>query len=307
MRLGTGRHTYELVKGWGRLPEGKRFGYTHGVAVDGKGRVLIHNQSPDAVAIFDPDGNFLGSWGSGFKEGAHGMQLSREAEGEFLYFADIARHCVVKTTLDGEELWRIGYPKESGLYEAPEKFVPTNVAIAPNGDFYVTDGYGQWYIHQYNRNAEYIRSWGGRGSEPGLLACPHGIIVDIRGGEPRVLVADRGNERLQYFSLDGEYLETVSGELRRPCHFDIRGEDLLIPDLFGRVTIFDRNNHLITHLGDTPGVEYEPDYPNLPHEQRIPGKFISPHAAYWDAEGNIYVVEWISDGRVTKLRRVREG
>jgi hypothetical protein len=118
-----------------------------------------------------------------------------------------------------------------------------------------------------------------------------------------VLVADRGNTRLQYFTMDGEYLSMVTEELRRPCHFDIRDKDLLIPDLFGRVTIFDADNKLITHLGDTPDVDKHPDYPNLPHDQRIPGKFISPHSAIWDRAGNIYVVEWISDGRVTKLAR----
>src|SRR5881394_2856269 len=146
---GMGQHTYEFIHDWARLPAGKSFGYTHGVVVDSAGRILIHNQSEDAVAIFDPDGNFLGSWGAEFKDGAHGMQLNREADGEFLYFCDIVRHLVIKTTLGGEEVWRIGYPKESGVYEAPEKFTPTNAAIAPNGDVYVTDGYGQSYVHQY--------------------------------------------------------------------------------------------------------------------------------------------------------------
>jgi DNA-binding beta-propeller fold protein YncE len=302
--LGTGVHTYELVPGWAKLPEGKQFGYTHGAAVDTRGRVFIHNMSSDAVVIFDPEGNFINSWGSRFKEGAHGMQLSRETDGEFLYLSVSSQHLVVKTTLDGEIVWTLEYPKESGLYESADQFVPTNLAIAPNGDFYVADGYGRGYIHQYNARAEYIRSWGGRGTEPGKMNCPHGIIVDVRKGEPRVLVADRGNVRLQYFTMEGEFLEIVTGDLRHPCHFDIRGDDLLIPDLHGRVTICGRENQLLTHLGDNPGVQTQSGYPNLPHEKRIPGRFISPHAAIWDSDGNIYVVEWISDGRVTKLRKL---
>jgi len=302
--LGSGAHTYELVEGWGQLPAGKAYGYTHGLAEDSQGRIYVHNQSPDAVVVFDPDGKFITSWGEDFAAGAHGMQLRKEGNTEFLYLADIARHIVVKTTLDGDVVWTLEYPKESGVYDDPKKYTPTNVAFAPNGDFYIADGYGESYIHQYNSKAEYIRTWGGKGAEAGKMSCPHGLWVDTRGTQPLLVVADRANVRLQYFTLDGKHVSFVTEELRHPCHFSQRGDDMLIPDLFGRVTIFDKANKLIAHLGDTPGVEKTEGYPNLPKEQRVPGKFISPHSAIWDHLGNIYVVEWISDGRVTKLRRV---
>ena len=302
--LGSGDHQYEWVEGWGQLPAGVQYGYTHGVCVDSQGRIFIHNQSKDAMIVFDPDGKFIKSWGPEFAGGAHGLQLSKEGNEEFLYLADIARRKVVKTTLDGEVVWTLEYPKESGVYPNPEKFVPTNVAIAPNGDFYVADGYGSSYIHQYNSKAEYIRTWGGDGTELGKLKCPHGIAVDTRDGDPKVLVADRANVRLQWFSLDGKFLSVVNQELRHPCHFDQRDGELLIPDLHGRVTIFDKNNQLVVHLGDNEGVNKTPGYPNLTHEQRQSGKFISPHSACWDHEGNIYVVEWINDGRVSKLRKI---
>jgi hypothetical protein len=302
--LGTGRHTYEPVEGWGALPEGVRYGYTHAVCEDSQGRIYIHNQSKDSVIVFDGDGRFIKSWGAEYAEGAHGMQLSKEGGDEFLYLAPTSQHFICKTTLDGEVLWKREYPKESGLYEKAEQYVPTNIAIAPNGDFYVADGYGLGYVHQYDKDANYVRSWGGKGSEPGKMNCPHGIWIDTRSGEPRVLVADRGNIRLQYFTMDGKHIGFVTDELRHPCHFDVREGDLLIPDLHGRVTIFDKDNKLVTHLGDNPGVEKREGYPNLPHEQRLPGQFISPHMAIWDHDGNIYVTEWINDGRVTKLRRV---
>lgn len=303
--LGEGRHTYEVVADWAKLPKSKQFGTTHGVCVDRQGRVFIHNQSKDAVAIFDANGKFMESWGEEFAGGAHGMQRSDEAEGEFLYLADIERKLVAKTTLDGEIIWTIGAPKNlDGVYGEGRPFVPTNVAIAPRGDFYVADGYGQSWIHQYSSKAKWIRSWGGKGAEPGKMDCPHGIAVDLRGPTPLLVVADRANVRLQYFTLDGKHAGFVTENLRHPCHFDQRGGDLLIPDLFGRVTILDRENRLVTHLGDNPGVEKLEGYPNLPAASRVPGKFISPHAACWDADGNIYVVEWISDGRITKLRRV---
>jgi DNA-binding beta-propeller fold protein YncE len=302
--LGTGRHTYEPVENWGKLPEGVQYGYTHGVCEDSQGRIYIHNQSKDSVIVFDPDGNFIKSWGTEYAQGAHGMQYHKESDGEFLYLAPTSQHFICKTTLDGEVVWKREYPKESGVYQKPEEYVPTNIAIAPSGEFYVADGYGLSYIHQYDKDANYVRTWGGKGSEPGQMNCPHGIWIDTRGPAPRVLVADRANVRLQYFTMDGKHVGFVTDELRHPCHFDERDGDLLIPDLHGRVTIFDKSNKLITHLGDTPGVEKTPGYPNLPHEQRHLGRFISPHMAIWDHSGNIYVVEWINDGRVTKLRRV---
>jgi hypothetical protein len=271
--------------------------------VDSHGRVFIHNASPDSVCIFDPDGTFIKSWGQDYEAGAHGMLLNRESDGEYLYLAATTQHSVVKTTLDGEVVWQIGCPKECPAYESPDQFVPTNVAVAPNGDFYVADGYGLSWIHQYNSKAEHIRSWGGVGAEPGKMRCPHGIWVDTRGAEPVLVVADRANVRLQYFTLDGEHIGFVTDELRHPCHFDQRGDDLLIPDLMGRVTIFDRNNRLICHLGDNPDPALRANN-DVPQNRLVPGQFCSPHAACWDASGNIYVVEWLHYGRVTKLRRV---
>ena len=301
--LGADTHKYLVAKNWGQLPAGKALGYTHGVQEDSQRRIFIHNQSPDAVMIFDAVGRFIKSWGRDFEAGAHGMQLRREGNEEFLYLADYVRHIVVKTTLDGVEVWRLGWPKESGLYANEGEYKPTNVAFAPNGDFYVADGYGKGFIHHYNLKAELIRSWGGPGDAPGKMNCPHGLWVDTRGAQPTLVVADRENHRLQTFSLDGQHLSFTAGDLRRPCHFDARGPHLLVPDLAGRVSILDRDNTLVTHLGDNPDPAQRAN-PGVPIEKRVAGRFCSPHAATWDHQGNIYVVEWLRPGRVTKLLRV---
>ncbi|GMU20487.1 MAG: hypothetical protein AMXMBFR13_05840 [Phycisphaerae bacterium] len=306
--FGRGEHTYELEPNWARLPEGKKFGNTHGVAEDSQGRMFIHNQSPtgDSVCIFDADGKFIKSWGQQFAAGAHGMTLHKEGKEEFLYLAATSLHKIYKTTLDGEVIWEKGAPPLKDVYPDDSKYVPTNIAIAPNGDFYVADGYGQHWIHQYTAKGDHVRSWGGAGKEPGKMSCPHGLWVDTRGDQPLVVVADRANVRLQYFTLDGKHVKFVTENLRHPCHFRIRGKDLLIPDLHGRVTLFDKDNKLIAHLGidsDEEKWDRPEGYPNVPREKRVAGKFISPHDACWDAKGNIYVVEWVPDGRVTKLRR----
>jgi hypothetical protein len=318
--VGSGEHTYEVIDSWPRLPEGKQFGNTHGVVELADGRILIHNASPtgDCVAEFDPAGKFIRSWGKEFFPGAHGMQLRVEKGEEFLYFATTTNRSIVKTNTKGEHVFDIvGYPKEAldangkPLYQpnekhtAEERYAPTNIAFHPtDGSFYVADGYGSNYVHHYDAAGNYLRSWGGTGSEPGQMKCPHGIWCDTRdASNPRLVVADRANVRLQYFTLDGKYLSMVTDELRHPCHFDQRGGELLIPDLKGRVTIFDKDNKLVVHLGDNPDEQQRANN-RVPDDQRTPGRFCSPHQAIWDRAGNIYVVEWLFDGRVTKLRKV---
>jgi hypothetical protein len=313
--LGTGEHTYEWVDNWGKLPDGKKFGDTHAVVQTADGRIFIHNASPtgDATCIFDPDGNFISSWGRQFAGGAHGMDLRKEGDTEFLYLAPTSMHKVFKTTLAGEVVMELDFPKQARDvkdghlipdYTSEKKFVPTFIALPDNGDFYVTDGYGSNYIHRYNIKGEYIQSWGGTGSEPGKLKCPHGIWVDTRNGaEPTLVVADRANVRLQWFTLDGKFIKMVTDELRHPCMFDQRGGDLLVPDLKGRVTLLDQDNKLITHLGDNPDKKQWANH-GVKQADTKPGIFCTPHSARFDSQGNIFVVEWLPYGRVTKLKKL---
>jgi hypothetical protein len=126
-------------------------------------------------------------------------------------------------------------------------------------------------------------------------------MVDTRGANPTLVVADRSNRRLQYFSLDGRHLGFVTEELRAPCHFHTHGDVMLIPDLESRVTLFDKNNQLITHLCD--GTHYN-GIRDKARDKFTAGKFVAPHSAIFDHAGNIFVVEWVEVGRVTKLRKM---
>jgi hypothetical protein len=177
------------------------------------------------------------------------------------------------------------------------------VAIAPNGDLYVGDGYGSYYVNQYNSKAEYIRTFGGKGSAPGQLNEPHGIWVDTRGNHPLLVVADRRNNRLQRFTMEGTHVDFVPG-FRLPCHFDEQRGHVVVPDLHGRVTLIDKDNQVIEHLGDSNAPVWNNPLRSRPRDAFIPGQFICPHGACFDHEGNIFVVEWVEVGRVTKLRRV---
>lgn len=304
MRLGTDSHCYEWVEGWAKVPAHVTLGYTHGVVEDSQGRIYIHHTGTPSIVVFDADGNYLKAWGDAYSAGAHGLHLSKETGGEYLYLSATGLNVVVKTTLDGHEIYRIGTPDLPDVYTAEKKFVPTETAVAPTGDVYVADGYGQPWIHQYNSKAEYIRSFGGPGSELGKLNNPHGIMIDTRGSEPLVLVADRGNHRLQYFTLDGQAVKVTAGMLRLPCTAVPYQDELYIPDLHSRLTILDKNDQLVTHLGERENGWQIEGWPNIAHELRQVGNFTSPHGMHVDGSGNIYVVEWISDGRITKLMRV---
>ncbi len=303
--LGEGRHRYQWIKGWAKLPEGMRFGNTHGaVVIDSQGHVLMNTDTENAVIVFDPDGKFVKAWGREWKGGSHGMALHREGRSEYVYLTHHSRHEFAKFTLDGQVVWIKGYPVESSKYQKAEEFRPTGVAVAPSGEFYVTDGYGKSWVHHYNAKGDYIRSFGGEGTEQGKLRQPHGIWIDRRATAPRVLVADRANQRLQWFSLTGEPLTMLDSGLRRPSNFHEREKDIVIADLQGRVTIIDGDNKIVTHLGDNPDPEKRGRNP-IPPEQWSDGHFISPHCPRWDAQGNLYVAEWLSTGRITKLARLK--
>lgn len=312
---GAGDHQYEAHHDWGELPARISYGNTHGVCVDSQGLVYIHHtvnaasQSDDTVVVFDPRGRFVRSWGGEFKGGAHGLAIRREGTEEFLYFCDTRRAVVAKYSLRGERVWELGYPEESPAYQPASdgkrpRYSPTNLAIASTGDIYVADGYGSSFINVYDARGRWKFTFGGRGREPGRLDCPHGIAIDRRAGQERVLVADRTNRRLQYFSLDGKPLGfAAEGAVKLPCHFDHRGQTLLVPDLEARVTLLDAQDRLITHLGEDPSGTWG-ELRKQPRERFPAGRFICPHSACFDPEGNIFVVEWVEAGRVTKLRRI---
>lgn len=302
--LGAGRHHYEWLRDWAKLPAGMEFGNTHGcVVADARGRILMNTDSEHAVVIFDLAGNYLGSWGKELSAGLHGMTIVGEKGTEYLYLAHHKRREVLKTNMDGEILWTLGYPEESGLYESSETFRPTSVAVHTDGRLFVADGYGESWVHLYDADQRYIRSIGGKGSAAGEMKTPHGLWIDTRNETPVLLVADRENHRLQIFSLDGEHLDIIDGELRRPCNMHQHDNDLVVADLAGRVTVFDKNFHLITHLGDNPDPEKRAQN-GVPREEWVNGQFISPHSACWDANGDLYVTDWLALGRISKLKRL---
>jgi hypothetical protein len=312
--VGSGLHTYECVHDWLAPPDGLVWGDTHGLSQDEQGHIYVAhtvNKSSmrgESVVVYDAAGRFVAAFGEEFRGGAHGLGLRREPEGELLYHCDINRCKIVKTSLDGKPFWSHGYPREDAAYaDRPIDFVPTNVAFAPNGDFFVADGYGSHHVLRFSRNGKFLGEIGRPGHGDGEFNTPHGLFVDSRGREPVLLVADRGNRRMQAFTLDGAHIRTIKDEahLRMPCHFHTRGDWMVCPDLDSQVCILDRQYNVIAQLGDGQAANGEVgSRRNQSRSEFTPGRFITPHAAIFLHDGNILVAEWLPIGRITLLRRV---
>src|SRR2546430_957589 len=194
--VGSGVHTYECVHDWLVPPDGLVWGDTHGLAQDQQGHIYVAhtvNKSSmrgEAVVIYDSSGRFIRAFGEEFRGGAHGLGVRREKGAEVLYHCDINQCKMMKTTLNGERLWAHGYPREDPAYAGrPIDFVPTNVAFAPNGDFYVSDRYGSHHLLPVFSNGEVGSRRRQSRSEftPGQFITPHAAIF-LHGGD--ILVAE---------------------------------------------------------------------------------------------------------------------
>ncbi len=312
--VGEGEFTFECHHNWGELPETVHWGETHGVAIDEEGLIYVKHRNKaetpvDAIVVFDSAGKCVRSFGKEYHTGGHGIDIRKDGGEEFLYLSDVTHNFFAKSTKTGDQIWKKAAPPEAKVYEDPKnKYSPTNIAFGPDGGFYVADGYGSNYIHQYDKDNNWVRMWGGTGDAPGQMKTPHGIWLDNRPGrEPTLIVADRANARMQYFSLTGEHLSFLT-EVSFPAAIDIQGEIMLVPDLHARITLFDKDNKVITHLGYDPEWTKQVLADNLKLRQNPDlfqaGKFVHPHDAAFDKDGNIYVAEWVPKGRVTFLKKV---
>lgn len=329
--LGEGEHRYEVIHDWAKLPDQYTWQTTHNVAVGRDGTVyVIHEgrlEQPmhPAIFAFDPEGKFIRAFGAQFQGGGHGLETRVEGSDEFVYVtAYQSKRSFAKLTPTGEVVWQKFAPMEATGYAAGEQFQPrdpnnnpwgrdrfhpTNFAFLPDGGFYLADGYGSFRMHRYDADGNWVSSFGkpSEGDQPadGAFNTPHGVWVDSRGEEPFVVVADRANKRLQWFTLDGAHRRTQDGFLL-PANVDSQGDLLLVPDLVGRVTLLNANNEVITHLGDdSERMQADAKFAIRGDEKQwTEGKFVHPHDACFDADGNIYVAEWVGSGRVSKLTKM---
>ncbi len=308
--LGQGDWRFEVVPGWAQLPPGKTLGATHGgAAVDKAGNVYMSSDGPEGIFVFARDGKFLRTMAPELTN-LHGLVLREEGGKEFLYGALNKAAKVVKLTLDGKVEWEITKPVESGFYDQPADpkkkptaFMPTGVDVGPDGRIYVVDGYGASVLHIFSPERKYLKTIGTRGEGENQFKTCHGVAVDKRYSPPRLLVADRENKRLVQLDLDGKWLGVVATDMRRPCAFSFYGDFVAVAELQGRVAILDKQNKIVSTLGDNPDQKQWAAFKLEPQFWQD-GIFIAPHGLTFDKDGNLFVQDWNFAGRFTKLKKI---
>jgi DNA-binding beta-propeller fold protein YncE len=307
--VGAGRFRYAALERWEQLPAGWSFVEVAGVAVDAQGHVFVFSRGEHAVTVFERDGRLLHEWPAVRFARPHGITIGPDGA---VYLADDLDHTVRKYTPEGLLLLTLGTsgrPSDTGAtsmdyrtvrYGGPPFHYPTNLALGPGGEMYVSDGYGNARVHKFSADGKLLLSWGEPGSGPGQFHLPHGIAVDAEGV---VYVADRENSRVQLFTGDGTFLAEWT-DVARPCQvcLDARG-NVYVAELGcragmwpgtsaadgapgGRVSIFNRQGALLARWGggDNPCA---------------PGDFFAPHGICVDDRGDVYVGEvvWSAGGR----------
>jgi hypothetical protein len=323
MVIGQGEHKFEVQHHWAQLPAKYTWQTTHNVAVDAEGLLyVIHEgranlKDHPSIFVFDQKGKFVRAFGNQFQGGGHGIEVRTEGKEQFLYVCAYQNvKAFAKLTLKGKTVWEKYAPMESGVYRKDEDkirvkrwgkdaFLPTNFAFLNDGGFLLADGYGSFWIHRYDKNANWVSKFGGPGSGNGKFATPHGIWIDRRPGRAeRVVVCDRAHHTLQYLTLEGRHLTTLRG-YGLPANIDTYKNLMLVPELHARVTLLNERNEVVAQLGDdVEGVVKKKSVKRGNSKTWVNGKFVHPHDACFDNEGNIFVAEWVHTGRITRLKRV---
>lgn len=301
--------SFDVDAAWEKIPAGISHRDVTGVAVDSRDRVYLFTRYPHRVLVYDRDGHYLHHWGDDIFSMAHGLTIGPD---DRVYCVDNGDHSIRVFTLDGAPIMTLGVPgqaSDTGYDPKPPYDVHacecirypggpfnrcTNLAVAPNGELYVADGYGNCRVHRFSADGDLIQSWGEIGTGPGEFHLPHGIGCDAEG---RVLVCDRENDRIQVFSPDGEFLDQWT-DVQRPSDIAIDADGLIyvaelwrpkgkksfvhgemLEDKPGRVTVLDRTGQVLDRWGGSS------------EERHTAGNFIAPHAITVDSHGDVYVAE----------------
>ena len=298
---------YQVVHGWPHLPPGELLGQVSGVGVDSRGRVIVFRRAqrnwplndsmitdsilaPTVLAFDAASGRQAGAWGAGRFAMPHGLTVDAE---DNVWVTDVALHQVFKFTRDGALLLALGERGVPGDDSAHFNR-PTDVAVAPDGSFYVSDGYRNSRVIRYSKEGRYLFSWGRRGSGPGEFNVPHGIARDAMG---QLYVADRGNARIQVFDSAGRFLaEWKRAELGRPWAVRVGADgDLYVadggdmpatPPDRARILRLTRRGRVVETFGSFGNYD---------------GQFVWPHALAVAPDGTVYVADVSTGMRVQKF------
>ncbi len=273
--IGSGDYRYEYWAGWARAPSSSDIQAPSGVAVDSQDRVYVFQRHGTPVHVFQSDGRFVEAWSrrNGLPADAHHIHIGPD---DTVYLVDRDSHMVLAYDTVGELMWSLGTRDEAAL-QAPFNH-PADVCIAPSGEIFVADGYGNSSVHRFSADGELIGSFGRPGRGPGEFVVPHSVRVSR---DDRVYVADRENHRVQVFTVDGEFL-TEWTDFKCPMGVHIDANDVVyVTDQIPRISLYTLDGELLAR-GRT---------------------FEGMHQVYTDSQGSIYGIDTANE-RVQKFIKV---
>ncbi len=299
---------YKAVPDWCKKPADRsQIGNMHGdVAVSSKGEVYVSVMDPKAaLQVYADDGTFLRMVPNAPPD-FHGFVIHKDADGEFIYGARLGAGNILKLTLDGQEVLNIPASAIPDEFKSKDKEGKPTVRltamdVAPNGDWYVTDGYSSDYVHRFDKTGKYLKSFGGK-KEPYGFKTLHKIAIDTRFDPPRIIGCDRANGRVVHMSLDGEFLGVVAKDLLLPAAVALHRDYAVIGEIKGRVTILDKAGQVVTTFGGNDVAEEVGTNKTEPDKWR-PGIVTAPHGVAFNAHGDVFVSEYNIFGRVHRFNR----
>ena len=281
--VGSGAYTYEVIEDWARLPAGWQAPMA-AIGIDSQDRIYGFNRGEHPVIVFDKNGEYLNSWGTGLFAFPHAIRADRD---DNIWIIDRNHGQIYKFTTTGELLQTIGtkgYRSDTGAGDMIYGYkilthpggpfnLPTDLAFNETGDLFISDGYANCQVHRFTADGKHLYSWGTPGKGPGQFTLPHGVWIDRRG---RVLVADRENDRVQVFAQSGEFITQWPTELIGPASFWVDRDDIVhVPEHNGGYfSVLTLDGERLARWGSE--------------------KSKSCHGVVGDSEGNVYFVQAVS-------------
>jgi DNA-binding beta-propeller fold protein YncE len=296
LQFASGSGAYQVVHGWPQLPAGYAFGQVSGVGVDSHNHVFVFHRGGPPVFCFDgATGRVIASWGSGLFATPHGLAIDSH---DNVWLTDIGHNQVFEFSHDGKLLMTLGVKDTPGI-DGEHFNQPTDVAVAPSGEFYVSDGYGNSRVAKFSAEGKFLFDWGRKGGKPGEFDLPHGICLDAQG---HVYVADRSNSRLQIFDGNGKFIAEWKGPaIGRPWDVFVGADELVYimdggdmkpaPPDRGRVIILNRDGKVLDEFGSFGSYD---------------GQFYWGHAVAVAPNGHVYAADVNVGMRVQKFVRKPE-
>lgn len=302
----TAEVAYEFAPNFITPPPGKdTIGNGHGeIAVDSAGNFYVSVQGPEnkdaGIQVYGPDGKFIKALK--LPNSLHGFVIRKDEGTEYIFAAVLGEKKVIKAKLDGTVVLEIPTSAFPEGKAAAKGLALTNCDVAPNGDIYVVDGYGQSWIFVFDRTGKFKKVFGGP-VEPLKLANTHKIFIDRRFEPARIFACDRGNNRILHLDLDGNLISVIAKDgLRRPSSASFHGDLVCVAEIAGRVSVWDKEGKQVASLGvnDTPG---QTNTPKVEPKDWVQGTVTSPHGITFDNSGNILETEWNVFGRVLRWNK----